>query len=190
MSKAQHEDLVLTEENPIKDPAQLKRLLKAAEVLQLQVEHNISITAACKQVGISRATYSRWVKDGIFAQLVEAYVAPIQLELQTNALQGMGAFVTWLIETASGDTEGATNFDRMNAGKMLWTEFAGPFLKQMAPVAEEKPEEEEDEGAEYLKTDPEWKKLGPGEKVTKTTTVERSDAPIDVTPPGEGEAEI
>ncbi len=174
------EDLVKIEGAP--SPTDIKRLMKAAEVMELHIVQNITITDACKQVGISRATYSRWVKDGVFAPLVQAYVGPIELQIQSQALQGIAEFVDWLVKTATGKTQNATNFDRMNAGKMLWTEFASKILATSAPVVEPKPDEERDEGAEYLETEPKWK-LGPGEKVIETTTVERSPAPIDVTPP-------
>ncbi len=180
------EDLVVAEGIDIADPVQLKRFMTAAEVMKLHLESDLSITVACKQVGISRATYSRWVKDGVFQPLIQAYVGPIQLDLQSRALQGIGEFLTWLIETSAGRTKDATNFDIMNAGKMLWTEFAGPLIDKMAPVVEPKPEEANDEGQEYLDSEPKWK-LGPGEKVVETTVTERSPAPVDVTPREETE---
>ncbi len=187
MSKAtKAEDLVKVEGEKITDPTQLKRFMTAAEVMQLHLENNLSITAACKQVGISRATYSRWVKDGVFQPLIQAYVGPVHLELQSRALQGIGEFLTWLIDTAAGRSKDATNFDRMNAGKMLWTEFAAPLIEQMSPIAEPQLDEKDDEGEDYLKSKKPWE-LGPGEKVTETTVTERSPAAIDVTPPGEEE---
>lgn len=186
------EDLAKQDDSPITDPQDLGRLMKAAEVLQLHIEQGLTITAACKQVGISRATYARWVRDGIFQPLIAAYVGPLQLQLQSKALQGIGDFLDYLISTAGGNTKGATNFDRMNAGKYLWEKFAAPLLESGAPVPDpqEEEEEEDNEAKDFLKSKPDWtKELKPGESFTETRKITRDPDPIDVTPPGETEEE-
>lgn len=167
------------------DPSELKRLLTAAEVLRLHIEGHMTIEDACAAAGISRATYSRWVKDGVFAPLIAAYLGPLQLQIQSQALDGIREAITWLTDVAKGQGgPKATNFDRMAAIKFLWGELAKPLLTA-APVAEPKPPETEDEGKKYLQEPPPWADVKPGETITKTETVTRSPEPVDVTPPGE-----
>jgi hypothetical protein len=173
------EDLVPLEEE-LRNPADLKRLKQASEVLKLHVVDGLTIAKSCEQVGISRATYSRWVKDGIFAPLISAYIGPIQLEMQNTAMKGMQTAVSWLVDVIEDNVKDATNFDKMAAIRFLWSEFVGPWFQAGAPIPAEVPEEEEDAAADYLKEEPAW--LGPGETVTEVKTTTRSDQPIKVGP--------
>ncbi len=175
------EDLVPLEEE-LRNPADLKRLKQASEVLKLHVTDGMTIAKACETVGISRATYSRWVKQGIFAPIISAYIGPMQLEMQNKALKSMQYAVQWLSDVIDGTIADATNFDKMAAIRFLWTELVNPWLATGAPIPIDIPEEEEDEAAGYLKDTPEWledQDVEPGETLTETRTVTRSPKPID-----------
>jgi len=173
-----NEALATTEDFDIIDPREAARLAKASEILTRHIAHGETIEQACQSVGISCSTYARWVKDGIFAPLIQAYLAPVVMQLQSNALTAMKDGVAWMMDVVKG-TKGttATNFDRMAAIRFLWKELAQPLLSA-APVPDPKPEEVEDPAEKFLEKTPAW--LGPGEKLTHekklTESVERHAA--------------
>ena len=158
----------------IRDPAELKRFIQAAEIIKLHVDDNMKLEAACSQVGISRSTYHRWVKDGIFAPLISAAVEPLLQDMQMQSLDAMKDGLAWCFELMSGKGAGAdaTNFDRMGAIRFVWAEFGKPMMKVLAEP-EPKIETPDDPADEYLKKKPEWADLEPGEKITETKIVER-----------------
>jgi hypothetical protein len=158
----------------ISDPKELKRFLMAAEIIKLHVDDGMNLEAACAQVGISRSTYHRWVKDGVFAPLLSAAVAPLIQDMQIQALDAMKDGLAWVFELMSGKGAGkdATNFDRMGAVRFAWAEFGKPMMAAL-PQPEPRDETPEDPADEYLKKEPAWANLEPGEQITKTTIVER-----------------
>jgi len=164
----------------LSNPVELRRFQQAAEVMRLIVQEHKTTEEACKAVGISRATYARWVKDGVFAPLVEAAVGTVIQDFQMQALDAMTDGIQWMKDVVSGQVKDATNFDRMAAIRFLWNEMVRPLMETVPkPEVHEEEEEEEDPARSYLEEAPSWaKKLAPGEVIKRTEIVERQSPAV------------
>lgn len=174
-----HEDF-LDNETPlvpeINNPVDLRRMVQAAQVMSLIVNDKMDVEPACKQVGISRRTYTRWVEEGIFKPLITAAITPIMHTVQIKVLAETPKVIEKVMAIAQGQNN-ATNFDVMQAVRFLWPTIIQPTLDQFGAVFIPAEDEELSEAEKYLQNKPEWA-LKPGEKIKETKTVERLVSPV------------
>ena len=168
----------------MRDPVAAAKLAKAIEIVRLHVEQDLTIEDACAKVGLSRATYYRWTKDGVFEPILQAWMAPVVHTIQSEIIQGLPQVVRRRLAVAKGQVDKATQMDEQMAAQWLWR-IADPILKSISAGPGPEGRAAADEAQKFLESTPEW--LSPGEKIIKTTTevVERQLSPaelIDVTP--------
>jgi len=186
MDKQNVDELIKTEESmasEIDDPRQAARIIKAIEIMKLHTEDGMSIEAACAKAGVSKSTYLRWVKAGIFAPIIQTWMTPIVQDMNKSIMEALPTIIERRIKQATGKLNGATMIDEMNASNFIM-KFIDPYLVSMRPQVDP-PKEDDDDAKKFLEERPDWaKKLGPGDKIKRTTTetVELESNTIDVTP--------
>lgn len=167
------------------NPTLIAKLEQAAEILSY-IGTGMSVSEACKAVGIEERTYYNWIKQGIFKILIGDRIQEIQQLASSHVAENWPQIVENIVAIAVDKEKKAYPRDILSAAEFLRQNF-------VQPAADAQPDGTSAE-EEYLKKKEnklDWSPaLNDGQKIIMTiekvaaTPVETVDSPevIDVTP--------